>query len=66
MATKPAGTERQERCEACNRDTPHDVRIELRAESDDRDENAAFSREPYRVATCRRCDTSRARRMNDA
>jgi CO dehydrogenase/acetyl-CoA synthase alpha subunit len=66
MATKPVGTERQERCEACNRDTPHDVRIELRAESDDRGENAAFSREPYRVATCRRCDTSRARRMNDA
>ncbi|SEW28894.1 DUF7835 family putative zinc beta-ribbon protein [Halobacterium jilantaiense] len=66
MATTPMGTERQERCESCSRDTPHDVHIELRAESDDPGENAAFSREPYRVATCRRCETSRSRRMNDA
>jgi CO dehydrogenase/acetyl-CoA synthase alpha subunit len=60
------GTERQERCDDCDRDTPHDVRIELRAESESPGENAAFSREPYRVTTCRRCETSRARRMNDA
>lgn len=67
MATKPLGTTRQEHCQACGRDTPHDVSIELRAETDDESAaNAEFSREPYRVATCQRCEASRSRRMNDA
>lgn len=54
-----------ERCETCGRETPHDVSIRLRTESR-REENAEFSREPYRVATCRRCGSERSTRMNNA
>ena len=49
MATTPMGTERQERCDDCDRDTPHDVRIELRAESESPGENAAFSPSSFSV-----------------
>jgi len=67
MATRPMGTTRQEHCQSCGRDTPHDVSIELRAETDDETAaTAEFSREPYRVATCQRCEASHALRMNDA
>lgn len=54
-----------ERCETCGRDTPHDVSIQLRTESR-QEENAEFSREPYRVSTCRRCGADRSIRMNNA
>ena len=54
-----------ERCETCERKTPHDVSIRLRTESQ-RTENAEYSREPYRVTTCRACGTERTLRMNDA
>lgn len=54
-----------ERCEDCARNTPHVVRIELKTESEKR-ENAAFSREPYRVSTCGYCGATTAQRMNDA
>ncbi|MFQ3285698.1 MAG: hypothetical protein ACI9TI_001826 [Natronomonas sp.] len=54
-----------ERCETCGRDTPHDVSIQLRTESR-QEENAEFSREPYRVSTCRRCGAERSIRMNNA
>jgi hypothetical protein len=54
-----------ERCETCGRETPHDVSIQLRTESR-RTENAEFSREPYRVATCRCCGAERSIRMNNA
>lgn len=54
-----------ESCEECARETPHDVRIELKTESDKR-ENAAYSREPYRVATCGFCGATTSQRMNDA
>lgn len=54
-----------EPCEACSRETPHAVRIELRTESKKR-KNAAFSREPYRVATCRYCGETTSLRMNNA
>jgi hypothetical protein len=54
-----------EPCESCGRETPHEVRIEIRTESIER-ENAEFSREPYRVATCVDCGTESAIRMNDA
>ena len=54
-----------EPCEACGRETSHDVSIELRTESRKR-ENAEFSREPYRVATCRLCGTEQSIRMNNA
>jgi hypothetical protein len=54
-----------ERCEDCAGETPHTVHIELKTESDKR-ENAAFSREPYRVATCGYCGATTSQRMNDA
>jgi ribosomal protein S14 len=54
-----------EHCERCGRDTQHAVDVEIRAESTD-GEHVAFSREPYRVATCVVCGTERAQRMNNA
>jgi hypothetical protein len=63
MPTQMQGTTHEEQCERCDRETPHVVRIELRAESDV--DNAA-SREPYRVARCRLCDATTSIRMNDA
>ena len=55
----------EERCEGCGRETPHTVSIELKTESKKR-ENAAYSREPYRVATCRLCGDTTSLRMNNA
>ena len=52
-----------ESCEQCGTDTPHEVGIEIRTEGSG--ENASFSREPYRVATCVRCGHESATRMND-
>nr|WP_089649808.1 hypothetical protein [Halobacterium hubeiense] len=52
-------------CAECGRETRHTVQVELRTESD-KEENAKFSREPYRVATCANCGTEQARRMNNA
>lgn len=52
-------------CEACDDEVPHAVQIELRFESES-SENAAFSREPYRVSECRSCGETNAIRMNDA
>ena len=60
-----AGDQFTEPCEACARETPHSVRIELRTESRKR-ENAVFSREPYRVATCTHCGLTTSLRMNNA
>jgi formate dehydrogenase assembly factor FdhD len=54
-----------EECETCSRKTQHDVSIRLRTESQ-KTENAEYSREPYRVSTCRLCGTERILRMNDA
>ena len=54
-----------EPCDECARDTLHSVHIELRTESRKR-ENAAFSREPYRVATCTHCGETTSLRMNNA
>jgi uncharacterized protein with PIN domain len=65
MATEhlgPAGT--RERCDRCG-ETIHDVRVEIRTESTV-EENAQFSREPYRVATCQECGSESVLRMNDA
>ncbi|WP_336038229.1 hypothetical protein [Halobacterium yunchengense] len=56
-----------ETCDECGRERPHEVGIELLTESDDGDrENAAFSREPYRVAECQACGETTTTRMNDA
>jgi len=54
-----------ERCENCGGVTAHRVSVEVRTENEG-GENAAFSREPYRVATCRTCGAETSKRMNDA
>ena len=54
-----------EHCEACETDTLHQVSVQMRTESK-KDENAEFSREPYRVSECRICGTQTKRRMNNA
>jgi ribosomal protein L44E len=54
-----------EYCPACGRETAHTVEVQIRTESDKK-ENAQFSREPYRVSTCRTCGGGRTQRMNNA
>ncbi|MFC7198850.1 hypothetical protein [Halospeciosus flavus] len=54
-----------ELCDNCGRETAHDVSIQLLTESDD-SENAAYSREPYRVTECRACGDESRQRMNNA
>jgi hypothetical protein len=54
-----------EYCENCETDTLHQVSVQMRTESET-DQNAAFSREPYRVSECQRCDERKSQRMNDA
>lgn len=65
MAAEPSTTERDEHCEECDQQTPHTVTLQIRTESTD-PENAAYSREPYRVRTCCVCGQEQARRMNNA
>ena len=66
MATKPSNAEGiMESCQSCGRETAHDVRVEIRTESN-KEENAEFSREPYRVAVCEECGAESITRMNDA
>jgi len=66
MATKRLGPDGVfEVCERCDAETAHDVHVEIRTESAV-EENAEFSREPYRVATCQACNTETVTRMNDA
>lgn len=66
MASKtPRTNGLTERCENCSSQTTHRVSVELRTENEG-GENAAFSREPYRVATCRACGEETSQRMNDA
>ena len=62
---RPAFDTHTEDCTGCGGETPHTVRIEIRTESRKR-ENAAFSREPYRVATCEFCGDESVLRMNNA
>jgi len=54
-----------ETCDHCGEDTPHEVAIEIRAESSD-PKNAGCSREPYRVATCLHCGDETTIRINNA
>ncbi|PSQ06143.1 hypothetical protein BRC97_07130 [Halobacteriales archaeon QS_6_71_20] len=66
MATPPSDPELvTESCRDCDGETTHDVRVEIRTESQ-KEENAEFSREPYRVATCNECGSETATRMNNA
>ncbi len=54
-----------ESCDECERETPHDVSVQIRTESQKR-ENAEFSREPYRVTECQICGEETSQRMNNA
>ncbi len=54
-----------EYCEDCERETLHEVSVQIKTESL-KNENAQFSREPYRVAECQRCGTRTSQRMNNA
>ena len=54
-----------EYCEDCDFDTLHEVSVQIRTESL-KEENAEFSREPYRVAECQRCGSRSSQRMNNA
>lgn len=65
MATRMGDDGMSETCARCGRETPHEVCIQLRTESR-KQENAEFSREPYRVSTCRVCGTEESVRMNNA
>ena len=56
---------RTEYCENCRHDTEHTVRIERWVEST-KQENAKYSRQPYRVLQCEICREMRAQRMNTA
>jgi hypothetical protein len=66
MATKPSDPDGvREPCGNCGGETRHEVRVEIRTESE-KEENAAFSREPYRLATCTICGFETSTRMNNA
>ncbi len=65
MATRIDDDRMDEECETCRSETPHEVSIKLLTESH-KEENAEFSREPYRVATCRVCGAETTTRMNNA
>lgn len=66
MATKGGNlADMTEDCATCGRATPHSVSVEILTESGKR-ENAAFSREPYRVSECRLCGQTTTTRMNNA
>ena len=65
MATTNDGVDMSEACADCGRDTPHAVSVQIETESS-KTENAEFSREPYRVTTCRICGTETLTRMNNA
>ena len=65
MAVKEGDTHMSEACSTCERTTPHDVSVQILTEST-KAENAAFSREPYRVSECQICGTKTETRMNNA
>ena len=65
MATSMNEEGMAEECAECGRETPHEVSIQLLTESR-KEENAEFSREPYRVSTCRVCGSEDSVRMNNA
>ena len=54
-----------EHCDDCDLETLHEVSVQLRTESG-KEENAEFSREPYRVAECQGCGARSSQRMNNA
>ncbi|GAB3315581.1 hypothetical protein EI982_14760 [Haloplanus rallus] len=64
-AKRPDPDTNHELCPDCGRETRHTVRVEIRTENP-ASANAAFSREPYRVAVCAVCEAESIQRMNDA
>ncbi len=54
-----------EECNECGRPTPHRVAVKILTEGG-AGETAGFSREPYRVSTCRDCGRETRTRMNNA
>jgi hypothetical protein len=54
-----------EECEECGCEQPHEVSIDILAESDEV-ENCEFSREPYRISECQGCGATSRTRMNNA
>lgn len=54
-----------EECDECDRAQPHEVSIDILTESNE-EENAEFSREPYRIAECQACGATSTTRMNNA
>jgi hypothetical protein len=54
-----------EHCDECGTETLHEISIQIRTESV-KEENAEFSREPYRVSECTRCGNRTNQRMNNA
>jgi hypothetical protein len=63
--TNDAVSTMDEPCSDCDRETPHEVSVQILTESTKPD-NAEFSREPYRVSECRVCGTTTTTRMNNA
>lgn len=66
MAVRNRGTgDMDEQCSECSRETPHAVSVQILTENTT-SENAAFSREPYRVSKCQVCGHEVSIRMNNA
>ena len=63
--TPTNGESISEECLECESTTAHDVSVQILTESADSD-NAAYSREPYRVSVCQSCGTEERIRMNNA
>ncbi|WP_227380037.1 DUF7835 family putative zinc beta-ribbon protein [Haladaptatus halobius] len=63
-AKRSADSQLVEQCDNCAAMTPHQVMIELITESEE-SQNAAFSREPYRITECQQCAATSKQRMND-
>jgi hypothetical protein len=64
VTTATTDSQPSERCDNCDAMTPHQITIEIVTESE-KDSNAAFSREPYRVTECQQCGTTTKQRAND-
>lgn len=54
-----------EECDECDRETVHEISVELRTESPVL-ETSTFSREPYRIAECDVCGATSEVRLNNA
>jgi len=59
--TAGAFSELTEECADCERETVHEVAVEIRTENPD----SSFSREPYRVTECDVCGATEEVRLND-